>query len=49
MEEYWDLVENPRDFIYQNLMNILCDYSDTFYFITDFPNGKVHYGAIAPL
>lgn len=32
--EYWNLVENPKDRIYQQLMKVLCDYSDKFYFVT---------------
>ncbi|NMH68184.1 hypothetical protein HF072_05265 [Bacillus sp. RO3] len=32
--EYWDLTENPTDHTYQSLMKVLCDHSDTFYFIT---------------
>ncbi|WP_141431099.1 hypothetical protein [Bacillus sp. 03113] len=32
--EYWDLIENPADETYQQLINILCDNSDKFYFVT---------------
>ncbi|CAM3889932.1 hypothetical protein [Lederbergia lenta] len=32
--EYWDLVENPTGETYRQLIKVLCDYSDTFYFVT---------------
>ena len=32
--EYWDLVENPTGETYLDLIKLLCDYSDTFYFVT---------------
>lgn len=32
--EHWDLVENPAGQTYQQLMKVLCDHSDTFYFVT---------------
>src|SRR5699024_11136268 len=32
--EYWDIRENPIGTTYQQLIKILCDYSDKFYFIT---------------
>lgn len=32
--EYWDLVENPTGETYRDLIKMLCDYSDTFYFVT---------------
>lgn len=32
--EYWDLTTNPTDETYHALIKVLCDHSDTFYFIT---------------
>ncbi len=32
--EYWELTENPQDEVYSQLIQILFDYSDKFYFIT---------------
>lgn len=32
--EYWDLTENPKDEIYRELIKVLCDHSDKFYFVT---------------
>lgn len=32
--EYWSLVENQTGEVYQQLINVLCSYSDKFYFIT---------------
>ena len=32
--EYWELIENPTGETYRDLIKLLCDYSDTFYFIT---------------
>ena len=32
--EYWELIENPKDETYQDLIKLLCDYSDTFYFVS---------------
>ena len=32
--EYWELTENPSGEVYKNLIDVLCTYSDTFYFIT---------------
>ena len=32
--EYWELIENPTDETYHQLIKVLCDYSDTFYFVT---------------
>ncbi|MEK3889876.1 hypothetical protein [Bacillus sp. FSL K6-3431] len=32
--EYWDLVENPTGETYRQLIKILCNYSDMFYFVT---------------
>lgn len=32
--EYWELVENPAGETYKQLMKVLCDHSDKFYFIT---------------
>lgn len=32
--ESWNLIENPVGNTYQQLLEVLCDYSDTFYFIT---------------
>lgn len=32
--EYWNLVENPVGKTYQQLIKILCDNSDKFYFVT---------------
>lgn len=31
--EYWDLTENPADEVYRELIKVLCDNSDKFYFI----------------
>ncbi|MEI3612182.1 hypothetical protein [Pseudogracilibacillus sp. SO30301A] len=31
--EYWDLIENPSGETYQQLIKVLCDYSDKFYFV----------------
>jgi len=33
--EYWELIENPKDKTYQQLIEILCTYSDKFYFVTE--------------
>jgi hypothetical protein len=32
--ENWELLENPSDETYQQLIKVLCDNSDKFYFIT---------------
>lgn len=32
--EYWDLVENPKGKVYQQLIKTMCELSDKFYFIT---------------
>ena len=32
--EYWDITENPKDEIYRELIKVLCDNSDRFYFVT---------------
>lgn len=32
--EEWYITENPKGEIYRSLMRVLCDYSDTFYFVT---------------
>ena len=32
--EYWELIENPTGETYCHLIKLLCDYSDTFYFVT---------------
>ncbi|GIO27351.1 hypothetical protein [Ornithinibacillus bavariensis] len=32
--EYWEIVENPTGETYQQLMKVLCDHSDKFYFVT---------------
>ncbi|MBD8006704.1 hypothetical protein [Bacillus norwichensis] len=32
--EYWDLVGNPAGETYRQLIKVLCDYSDKFYFVT---------------
>lgn len=32
--EYWDLVGNPTGETYDELIKILCNYSDTFYYVT---------------
>lgn len=32
--EYWELTENPKDEIYRELIKVLCDSSDKFYFVT---------------
>ncbi len=32
--EYWNLVENPAGETYQQLIKVLCDHSDKFYFVT---------------
>ena len=32
--EYWELIENPTGETYRDLIKLLCDYSDTFYFVT---------------
>lgn len=32
--EYWDVIENPTGETYQQLIKLLCDYSDQFYFVT---------------
>jgi len=32
--EYWDIDENPTGTTYQQLIKVLCDYSDKFYFVT---------------
>ena len=32
--EIWNLTENPMGNTYRQLLEVLCDYSDTFYFIT---------------
>ncbi|MEK5521894.1 hypothetical protein B5V89_06855 [Heyndrickxia sporothermodurans] len=32
--EYWDLVENPSGETYRQLIKVLCDHSDQFYFVT---------------
>lgn len=31
---YWHLVENPTGKTYEQLIQVLCEYADTFYFIT---------------
>lgn len=32
--KYWELIENPKGETYCHLIKLLCDYSDTFYFVT---------------
>ncbi|MEN2768667.1 hypothetical protein [Ornithinibacillus xuwenensis] len=32
--EYWTLLENPTGSTYRNLMQVLCEHSEVFYFIT---------------
>lgn len=32
--EYWELIENPKGEVYQQLIKTLCELSDKFYFIT---------------
>lgn len=32
--EMWYLTENPKGEVYRNLIRVLCDYSDKFYFVT---------------
>lgn len=32
--EYWHLIENPSGETYRQLMKVLCNHSDTFYFVT---------------
>jgi hypothetical protein len=32
--EYWNLAENPTGGTYQQLISVLCDNSDKFYFVT---------------
>ncbi|PID25198.1 hypothetical protein [Sporosarcina sp. P7] len=32
--EYWDITENPTGEVYRKLIHALCDYSETFYFVT---------------
>ncbi|MFB7304458.1 hypothetical protein [Heyndrickxia sporothermodurans] len=32
--EYWEIVENPAGETYQQLIKVLCDHSDKFYFVT---------------
>ncbi|PIC58041.1 hypothetical protein CSV80_15975 [Sporosarcina sp. P12(2017)] len=32
--ECWDITENPTDEIYRKLIHVLCEHSDTFYFVT---------------
>lgn len=32
--ECWNINENPTDVVYENLIKLLCNHSDTFYFIT---------------
>lgn len=34
MEEYWEIIESPQGKTYEQLIKVLCDYSDYFYFIT---------------
>jgi len=32
--EHWDIRENPTGTTYEQLIKVLCDYSDKFYFVT---------------
>lgn len=32
--KYWDITENPTGEVYRELIKVLCDYSDQFYFVT---------------